>query len=322
MEKPKVHLHIGVNATETLTIQKWMAANEELLKQKSLLYPKSGRDGVTHHEFSSVFGFEKNSLNTLKPKRITRFQESLAKEIEHSQPHSILFSSECFMLNASLEPLAEFLSDYDCKILVVLQRHDYWWEDQFTIQSDISDNPILDIENFIWKKKQDNPLFNFKTLLDKWSDAFGKENIWVRPYEHLSDSSRKIVIDMLGFMGISDVDINCSSEKSFSPKSAYIKQIAKRAGLNEAHIKKLDQYLGESETDGSDRVMYLNSERRRIMIDYCEESQYQYIAQTYLNRPDGKLFYDSLPEENTVSFVPPEPEELVKNIVSAIRKIN
>ena len=52
----RIWIHVGWPKTGTTAIQRYLAANSESLKRMGVLYPESGRYGITdaHHELASA----------------------------------------------------------------------------------------------------------------------------------------------------------------------------------------------------------------------------------------------------------------------------
>ncbi len=323
MKKPEIIIHVGMNETGSSIIQQWMSENYENLKKQGILYPKSGRKGIAHHELSSMFGFKSESNNKVSLNRINNFSKAFEKELSLSNFKTVIFSSEEFLVDIPLDELANFFSLFECKILIYLRRHDFWWEASYrSYLKHIKDNQraYLDIESFISDKKQNKRFFNYKLILEKWSDTFGKSNVIVRPIEE--DNISNIESDLAGVL---DCDYSVchqhiGQEENLGGKESYIYEIAEIVGFSRIQLKQLSAELAQNGSAVMKKALVMDPERRRIMIEHCNTSQYASIAREYLNRSDGMLFYQGMPDDKEwTPFEPPDDEDVLSTIINSLR---
>ncbi len=323
MIKPTVYLHIGMNKTGSTAIQFWMSDKREALVHSGFLYSETGEADGAHYDLSRDCGFVLGNKEGFDKSLIEDYRKSFKSELKQSHADTVLFSSENFVLEGSLEAVKYFFEGYRLKIIVYLRRHDYWWESLFAQFVKMVSNPPMEkgIEKYISFQKNHIKYHNYVSLLDKWAAVFGIENIIVRPYES-EQMPEGIVVDIARVLGIDhlNVDFNDSKQNvSLDNKSTYILDIAQRAKLNKQEIGKLISFLRKNQDTSENRMPLLSPERRRDMIEYCSKTQYEYIADRYLSRSDGKLFYEPLPEDKDwVPFVPPKVDEVVTTVSKAL----
>ena len=323
MSKPDIYLHIGMNKTGSTAIQFWMSDKKEALVHAQFLYPEFGERGGAHYDLSKDFGFKQGKIPDIEEEFVLQKRAAFKEEINSTYVNTVLFSSEYFVMPGSVKLLKLFFAGYNVKIIVYLRRHDHWWESLYSQFVKTAKNPPMKkgIENYIDFQKDNIKYHNYVEFLDRWANEFGVENIIVRPYEKLQQPEG-IVLDIAKIVGIAHLNIDFNDSKqnvSLDNHSTYILDIAQRAGLEKYEISKLLDYLHEKQDINAARSSLLSPDRRRGMIEYCSKSQYELIADKYLGRSDGRLFYEPLPEdENWQPFVPPSDEEVVATIVSAL----
>ena len=91
---PRIVLHIGRQKTGTTSIQRFLAANEQVLADAGILYPKTGRlEGghSAHHELAVALNENESDGHSLQ-----QLRKQLSTELLNSAAETIIFSSEAF----------------------------------------------------------------------------------------------------------------------------------------------------------------------------------------------------------------------------------
>jgi hypothetical protein len=156
---------------------------------------------------------------------------------------------------------------------------------------------------------------NYLNILNNWSEYFGKENIIVRPLEKqqvpdlYQDFLKTIEIDsMEGFQSSEDRHIKPNLAQLIA--LSYInKKMAAKIGLTEEGMHRLDlkldrlflekyplSFLKYTSHWQSPTQYNLMPDRVAKSILEKSEKQNKRIAKQFLNRKDGKLFYEPLVE--------------------------
>jgi hypothetical protein len=244
----------------------------------------------------------------------------LKAEVTASAAPYVLISSEIFVLPRKIEPVKEFFKDYDVRVLVYLRRHDTWWESAYNQAVKTVANPRWrkGVEAFSkFTKRKNSNHGNYRALVDRWAAVFGKENIIVRPYEHQQNQPH-IVADLFTSMGLASIAQQLAVEperenESLSFFALNLIDIYQRADIApEIRSRLLNYVLTQSEK--SPRYSAAPPKLRRQLVDENRED-YEYIAKEYLDRKDGQLFYDPLPDPNEPWRAPKKPT--IASIVEA-----
>lgn len=101
----KFFIHIGKAKTGSTAFQTGLFSNQDFLKSKGVLYPKSGLVGERHHQAFLASGKEK--LHILHPwhknqydgKTVQENVDDLIKEVEASDCDKIILSNEWYRTN-------------------------------------------------------------------------------------------------------------------------------------------------------------------------------------------------------------------------------
>jgi len=322
--KPKIFLHIGMNKTGSTAIQAWLNTNKDhLLRTDGIYYPLEGLQGGAHYGLSDELGFKLGGFS-INDKRLNDLQKKFLASIKENKCDKVIFSSENFVLDKDLHSIKQFFKGFDCKVVVYLRRHDCWWESLYNQSLKMVRAPKYPkgIEAFITHQKRVSNIGNFKALLERWAQAFGKENLIVRPYETRS-LKNGIVADFLQVIDYVNHDSIKSSKKinaSLSKHANAVLEVAQRSGLDDIEVNKVLLFLRENDIK-ENNFSLLPSKRRRAMVNY-NYPQYQYIAEHYLKGSDNVLFSEKWPEldEEWEVFTPLEPEEILVLILKAINK--
>lgn len=326
-EEPVVYIHIGMNKTGSTALQAWFLEHRKVLASDyGLLYPQCGFERGAHYGLSDMLGFA-HVINkqTFTFPSYTLFRQRLSLEAHKVKCRSICFSSENFVINRDPAVVKALFKKYQCKIVVYLRRHDSWFESAYRQTVKMVRNPQYPpgVNAFIQRTcNRAINYTNYRILLDKWANVFGLDNIIVRPYER-EQIPLGIVPDFLetiGHQGAKVLGNGNQNNRSLSKLSTQILETAQRAGLTDSEFDIVLKYV-TTHDQIDDGHSFLPPKRRRKMVENYQ-NQYEYIAQNYLKRPDGRLFYAPIPldDDPWIAFSSPPPHELVKPIIQAIRE--
>lgn len=325
-KKPVVYLHIGMNKTGTTALQKYMNQNYMCLRSNGVLYPKSCLIDDAHYTLSSSLGF----CNPSAPKEWIRDLSFLKKQIETeitSNIRSVIFSSEDFVLNKSVDIVRDFFDGFSVKIIVYLRRHDYWWVSAYTQAVKMKQQPPWNLgpQGFINYYKRNNKFYgDYRFLVDRWSKVFGRDNVIVRPYESIQNKPN-IACDFFDALGLESVARKLSpmlnaDNKSLPLYSVQVMDVFQRIKVDPLTNKKLIGYANNIEDLDERKVIDLLNPQFRIDLLKSYQSDYDYIAKTFLGRNDGVLFNEPLPDSNP-GWVPPKWPSSAKVAELAIKAV-
>ncbi|MEQ8757964.1 MAG: hypothetical protein RID09_31210 [Coleofasciculus sp. G1-WW12-02] len=294
-----VYLHIGTHKTGTSAIQKLLLNNREQLLSKGLFLPLSKG---SHHKLIQKNDNDKDyGLNAEK-------WEALLQEIRSQESNNIVISSEDFFrLDSGLIPkLKDYLSNYETKIIVYLRRQDnylislYCQAVKTAHHWDSLNQHILDNKYYA----------DYYQRLEPWKQAFGKENLIVRVYEK-DQLSNGLFNDFLKSIHINSdgLDLKKAQSINISPTLRTIKVIRFLSGIaiGQMSISKkkmtglyytylipdtnLSRLIASLPNFLLSNELMTTQERIDLLKEF-EESNRK-VAQEYLGRPDGQLFYST-----------------------------
>lgn len=300
-EKPVLYIHVGANKTGTTALQSFLNTNREVLIEKGLLYPATGMLHSAHYKISNHLGYGPNIAN----EEVDLFREAFLKEVRESKCKKIVISSEYFILSKKAANVKEFFSDFEVKIIIYLRRHDHWVESLYNQAVKTAENPPWEkgIENFIrFQIEHSVQEFDYYRLVGVWAETFGPENIIVKAYEKQQFVDENIYSDFLSIFGLGR-DARMQQNKKNLNSSIPVVFLDIVDSLN--RMKDVDSRLRKMainkiaalESHAADMTC-LSPQRRREVVEKYGES-YAEIAQKYLNRSSGELFFEPIACENT-----------------------
>ena len=327
-----IFLHIGTNKTGTTAVQHFFAQQRDALKEHGVLYPATACNGVAHYALGTALGFshgKKSNIDTLETELLS-LKDAFRNEIEQSAAQTVLISAENFFgAQNSIQPVQSFFADYDTRIIIYLRRHDSWWESAYNQAVKMTKKPLWNhgIKSYIRYMKRKNPNYgSYRTLVDQWADAFGKENIIVRPYEQ-QQNQPDIISDFLHTIGLPSLTQQLTAlperkNESLPFFALNLIDIYKRADVDpEIRSSLIKQAMTISENNKCSSIS--SPVLRRQLVDENMQD-YEYIAKEYLGREDGRLFYDSLPDPEEAWSKPRYPTliDIVESTVQAMQQID
>lgn len=261
MTKPvTLYLHIGQHKTGTSTIQSFFWKNRNRIERDGILYPEIGMSGSTHANFAlSLPGKRDDMLATMfsgaahdrsgvyKPYKgedaDTLFAE-LGEQIERTNCHAVLLSSECFMEwiePAMLKILLDQYCQCDVKIVLFLRRQDQWIQAVF---NQVVKDPGLRYGGRLEELPQIGML-DYRRTVQQWAEAFGKSNIMVRPYQKAKCHEMGVVgilTDLVGLQKINHYEMPSFEERNVSLRRWQLK-ILHALNRRDASFKTFDSVL-------------------------------------------------------------------------------
>jgi hypothetical protein len=299
----QLYIHIGLHKTGTTAIQHFLHTNRTALEAAGYLYP--GKE-IAQHAIGWMF-------NEIHPSHqdLARECHELFEEIKNSHYHNIVLSSETLSAykRANAPKLKQYLdleldSEWSAKIIVYLRRQDHWLESRYmeNIRTDYSLSSKYLKEytfpEFLANYHKYYELDYFQRLRS-WEEVFGRENIIVRPYEKLQWQG-DITRDFLQAIGITR-DENFANPKKFIHTSLsreaieLIRLYNKYFNLGPRCRRIiLDVLTRVSSKTPFSSPSYLSSKERYLLVREYRESN-QKVAEEYLGREDGRLFYEECP---------------------------
>ena len=292
----KVFLHIGLHKTGSTTIQAFLHQNCNELGNFGYLYPKTGvmPEGKAHHNLVWLL------KNDTRANLSFGTWKELYEEIETTNFDNIIITSEDFgssnktTIN-TINSLKTELQSYEVKIIVYIRRQDRRLESQYTqhIKQGTYNGNIL---SFCRKRKADS---NYYKLLESWKQAFGINNLIVRPLDKVQIPN--ISHDFLKIIGITN--LSCFDEvenQNIRPgiKTLEVLRLVNKIYKNKPqkerrkYLNKIAWYTQKYWSEERSYRLLSYSEALKILELYKQSNQA--VAQEYLGREDGVLFYEQL----------------------------
>jgi len=295
--RKRLYLHVGMDKTGTSAIQKFVYDNRsKLLDDGDIYYPATGLWGdYSHHPFAfSIF-----NQHGYSEKKLLKLTKKLVKEVEGR--NNVLISSECLFKAPLKENFRIFRDNIfscfdDVRVIVYVRRQDHWVESRH--KHSILSGSELPLEML------QRPFFcNYKQFIDHWSDLVGEESVVVRAYEKQQFVGGSIFSDFLSIFGIElseryKIPIK-NINYSLANDENKFKRLCNLIGFTRRGVEALNGILLEH---ASSSRSLLNSrllsptDRLTLLNKYMSNNKE--IAERYLGRHDGLLFYDPLPSSD------------------------
>lgn len=317
-----LYLHIGTNKTGTSAIQRYFNTHRAALLRQRLLYPVTGCNGEAHYGFSRALGFS-HGPQANSAAELGALSRQLQNEVKKSRANTCVISSEDFILPKQVAAVRKFFEGFECRVVVYLRRHDYWWESAYAQAVKMKENPPWGrgIGHFINFNARKNPNYgNYRFLVDRWADVFGADRMIVRPYEPAQNPGG-VVADFLRTLGLPEAAEQAANNvervnESLSHRALFILDILQRAKIDPSVRADLSRKLLADTWKRSGRSLMSPLLRRELVERNLDD--YAYIAKKYLGRKDGKLFTEPLPDPDEPWKAPVMPNmvEVVTHVVN------
>ena len=318
-------LHIGLPKTGTTALQHFLALNRDALARNGILYPElqrsfvpwgqNGNGGVFLEAACSLsdlpFCFDKE-LGTTKADiedALGRIS-SLAGEAEtliiseETMVWAIIRSQGSRYIEALRDTARSCSGAKDIDVLIYLRRQDEWAK-SFWKQSVINVHPTtLGFKAWL-SSSEPQGIFDYKKLVLRLEEVFGREHVIVRTYERGSFEGGDIFHDFLAALDI-PWSGEYSSEGCWGLRSATLDAANGCRGLMKVFGKKLVakacfiQVYSEEFPDDS-RLYPLDQSQRREFLDRYTAGN-NWVAARYLGRKS--LFDSRIADDDVWSCAP------------------
>ncbi len=227
-------LHIGAHKTGTTYIQKCLYESREKLKNVKALYPNYGILGKTFGHHSLVNDIKKGDANSL---------QKLRENIEYSliENNTLILSSENleYLDSKEIKNLRQLLPA-DCLIKII-----YYHRQPFTLipslwQEEVKHGYIESFHHYFnhhLLTPYKSHILNSNLILDKFSEYFSKENIYIVSYDHL----KKEGIDVLTYFDNNFIQANLTPLNHLINKSLDAIDVELIRLFNHIHFRKTQE---------------------------------------------------------------------------------
>jgi len=298
-----VYIHIGAPKTATSTLQAILARKADKLLKGGVLYPSIARHGDAHHVLvcDLIEKYQGNPMPDFWYGDFPRGQAwaSLREEIaSHGQSlQSVVLSSELFFgqsrkLRPMLADISEQLAGYTVKVVCYLRRQD-------ELYSSFYNQDVKGARQWAhgpYQFYETHQIFqhSYFELLNIWGEAFGQDNILVRPFEPAQWVEQDIVADFCAVAGIAPLKSgSLENNESLGPNQLYAKRclntIGYDKGINDDVLKLLTRLLPEAPVK---HTMYVSAGLYQRYKRTWEETN-RLLCQNYLRGEE--LFHQAIP---------------------------
>jgi hypothetical protein len=201
-------LHIGTHKTGTSALQTYLGNRAKHLDARGIHYLRSGRAaGKAHHELSWAIRGRKGSP-------MSSWDDTRAELANHRDATNVI-SSEAFWFTDP-KAVKEQLGDAgETRVVIYLRRQDKYLQSLYK-QTVVGGRRMSFSE---WREK-----YHFRgdylSVVRAWADAFGKDNLVIRPYER-GGKTIDVVEDFLSFLDIAmtdELERNATGRNNPSPR--------------------------------------------------------------------------------------------------------
>jgi len=248
-----VYIHIGAPKTATSTLQSILAGNHKKLLKNGVLYPRDFCNGDAHHLLVCDLIEKCQGVRMpdiwYGPRAHGEAWATLTAEIDRhgSDIHSVIISSELFFgqsdsIKSMLDDVFFHLQGHEVRIIVYLRRQDQLYSSFYN--QDVKGSRQW--TGSAYQFYQTHQIFqqDYHSLLDIWSEVFGRKHIIIRPFEPEQWVNGDIVQDF------------CVAANTIPLRSGY-KDDNESLGITQLYIKRCLNKVGFDKKDNEDILRVL-----------------------------------------------------------------
>ena len=299
-----IYLHVGYHKTGTTAIQTLLSANRERLAGAGILYPRAC-ERENNPAFCQGRSFAHHALPNLLLQERHREPRMLRAQIDRLPCERVVISSEVFMERfkneaAALAALTSLLEGLDVRVLLYLRPQHSLFESVYNQQVKDSDRtPILDPTAL-------PRYYDYLFWIRVWERHFGKGKIIVRPFEREQLLGGNVLADFLDAIDsplrLEDLEVPPDDANPRLNRDALLfKRMVNASGsgprTKAAFTGPLLRYSQGQSGQGArfavEHGLLTPAERWAIHVRHKDRNAV--IAREYLDREDGRLFFDQPP---------------------------
>ncbi|MES2204387.1 MAG: hypothetical protein V4496_04115 [Pseudomonadota bacterium] len=306
--KKTIYLHVGHPKTGSSSLQKFLAANQTALKEQDFSYPIC-LSGQTNHHFlflEKVLATQLNSqikwnYTQINTQRLSIMNDFFYQSLKKVTTSNIILSHESFIYGLD-KLLPYFLKDFNVVVIAYFRRMDHFVE-SFYSELTVNGSQHLSIDEHINKNFEKLYLNRYKIIHDA-AEILGNKNIIIRPYEKGQLENQNITDDFMATLNIKYNANFKNIEQNFNPsvpiKFIHFNRLLSQALCNRNYfimprkVNRQLKFLAQKNTDNKKEGSLLSYEQRMRLINQTKALD-EKIAQLYLKREHGLLFYEKLP---------------------------
>jgi len=296
MKRKELYLHIGMPKTATTVLQHFFALNRDILKNFGVTYPLSGSRHA-HHRLGWSINIHNGSAKWWFDNDLLDYQDEWKVVLAQLNSEKNLLSTEGLwgFDEAQIDHVKGMTSQFHTRIVIYIRRQDALLDSWYNelVKIGIFRKPPVDCDKILSLEP-----------VKQWAKFFGEENIIVRPYEKQQFHGGNIFSDFLHHV----LEIEFTDE-FILPKNGANPSLHRIA----LEYKRMVNFIALSSFERGEILQpmqkvsamleqksFINypvfSTQQRLQIYREYNKAYAAIAHEYLNRKNGKLFYDAPPD--------------------------
>jgi len=341
-----LYLHIGTPKTGTTSLQYFLSINRSSLRKNNYSYPKSTYSFPyvlpKQNAHFMIMRYYKENKKRDRERENALQTEGYAWLLQQlSQRENVILSDEGIWTTCDSFPhfwqhLNSVVRDagHDLKVIVYLRRQDLFIQSYWNTR--VRNGETLPFLTCVKEEKYAFCHFDYYSQLEHIASAIGRDSLVVRVYEDgqyagmngtiYSDFLYAIGLELTEDYHIPEEDRNISIDLLCTETKRILNRLPDFAYRKNFLINYMRDVSIQDKEMGIDTpfVLFPHKERVAFLEKYATENQL--VAKNYLNRKDGKLFYDELQppsEEITAKNYPLTIENYVETcgrIILAMRK--
>ncbi len=297
----KIYMHIGTPKTGSSAIQAFLTLNYTLLKNKGFHFPNPP-DIENAQAFQTTSGNGNFILSLLEKGNQDKLEEYFFKMMNMDE--NIIISSESITsaYYKYFEDMMHLINKFNIITIVYIRKQDDYLISAYN--QGVKNHGFY--KNF---ELQSNFHSTYKTI-DKLINNVDKDNLIIRPYEKQQFKGGNIYSDFLDTIGLEytnkynlpDAVVNPSLSLDAMEYKKTINSIKEYGGINLSAERVLinsyilDYVVNEKKEGKAFENQNIISRQDRLKILKIYEELNVKIAKDFLNRKDGKLFLNEIPE--------------------------
>jgi len=337
----KAILHIGTEKTGTTSIQKFLFENRVKLAANGLLFPESA--GFISNQLLVVYG-KKSPESDIAPPTLdvndaailSQWKEQFvdkhcAEVVQFQNRHSdstVVYSAEHLQSRLTtvdeIKRVARLLRPlYDeISILVYLRRQDIYARSAHSTSVRGGEKRAFEFSNI----HAGGPYYNYRLLLENWSEVFDAESINVRLFEKPRLIGNDVVSDFKSFSGIESMSVSLESPASVNEALSFTglsllrrfnsleNEDARLLGYAKPDLRGYMLSAAENIRDEFGRIMPARSSALDFYHRYRDDNQW--IADQWLNGEGFNDNFDDYPETATAEPLIPDLDQRLDELLT------
>ncbi|MEM9453165.1 MAG: hypothetical protein AAGF11_03240 [Myxococcota bacterium] len=317
-------VHIGLPKAGSTSLQHFFMTNRALLERQGVAYPAAGayHHQVAQHVWARALKGPRYQYYWIEPDdaryHVDALQQELLDHIAASPCPTVMLSAEELWHPAIPPKLADAFADgpWTTKILIYARRQDHLLLSAYnqcvkTLDPRVVDREHVESLEVLVRDElaSTRPFFALYPTLRDYAERFGRDNVLVRVLEREQLVNGDLFDDVLSVLGLRPDDrlerpkrLNASLPQQLID---VVDQLNRRSTLPRGPQLSFNYRLRHlAEMMPLQDYAPLSAARRREILARFEDDNAR-VAQEFLDRSDGRLFFEPWPDPNEAWAPPP-----------------